>query len=182
MDRSYARAFRLLKPHCDRLFPKTFQYVFKGPDGDCSKGVPLFGDLVAAVELAVDLAEAGPESWSRRVPDLAPGTYAQPHSAHLRGDNFRSVSSSASLAKVMSSQRSIPVSPAMSSRATPSRQPSWKQPNFTFQTAKRRPFQSFASTASAGEPSDHSKTTTHDKSGRSFSHYDPASSKDLSPI
>ena len=42
-----------------RLYPKTFAYTYTDEDGrDATEELPLFGDLVRAVELAVELDEA----------------------------------------------------------------------------------------------------------------------------
>ena len=48
--------------------------------------MPLFGDLVDGVELAVQITEAGKDDpiWRREVPDLAPGTHARRHTQYLR--------------------------------------------------------------------------------------------------
>jgi len=71
----------------DTLYPKTCRYCYKPDQGpEVTEDITLFGDLVQAMELAVDLGSAADNDplKTRAVPDFEPGTNAQPHAHHLR--------------------------------------------------------------------------------------------------
>jgi len=84
-----AEAYAVLEPVKEALYPKTFdyatypQYIRKDeefPAGPMTQPEErlLFGDLIAAVEYSVHLAEADEDAhiWRKRLPDLQPGTNA----------------------------------------------------------------------------------------------------------
>jgi len=79
-----ADAYGVIEPLKSRLFPKTFDYAHRA--GEQPEEHVLFGDLVEAVEYAVDAAESERRGERRRpLPDLRPGTSAQRrvhHSLH----------------------------------------------------------------------------------------------------
>ncbi len=80
-------AYEFLAPIKETLFPRTFSYTYHGADGGVeSAEETLFGDLLRAVETAVELSEADASNpiWRRALPDLSPGSTAQRHSHHLR--------------------------------------------------------------------------------------------------
>ena len=80
-------AYTFVEPIKDKLYPKSFTYTYKDADGVAkSEEFVLFGDLVKAAELAVDLSVADPDDplWRSGMPDLAPGTDAPRRSHHLR--------------------------------------------------------------------------------------------------
>ena len=80
-------AYEFLAPIKESLFPRTFSYSYHGADGGVeSAEETLFGDLLRAVETAVELSEADASNpiWRRALPDLAPASTAQRHSHHLR--------------------------------------------------------------------------------------------------
>ena len=80
-------AYTFVEPIKDKLYPKSFTYTYKDADGvEKSEEFVLFGDLVKAAELAVDLSVADPDDplWRSGMPDLAPGTDAPRRSHHLR--------------------------------------------------------------------------------------------------
>ena len=80
-------AYEFLAPIKESLFPRTFSYSYHGADGGVeSAEETLFGDLLRAVETAVELSEADASNpiWRRALPDLSPGSTAQRHSHHLR--------------------------------------------------------------------------------------------------
>ncbi len=82
-----ASVYAVIEPFRDRFFPAAFDYKFTRPDGtETVETMPLFGDLVDGVELAVQITEAGKDDpiWRREVPDLAPGTHARRHTQYLR--------------------------------------------------------------------------------------------------
>ena len=84
---SAASVYAVIEPFRDRFFPAAFDYKFTRPDGtETVETMPLFGDLVDGVELAVQITEAGKDDpiWRREVPDLAPGTHARRHTQYLR--------------------------------------------------------------------------------------------------
>ena len=63
----------MIEPLKDKLFPKTFEYKRKAPDGTrTTESAVLFGDLVEATELAVDLAQSSKTDpiWRQKAPDL----------------------------------------------------------------------------------------------------------------
>merc|ERR1719271_1249039 len=72
----------------DKLYPKTCQYCYRPDQGGVAstEEITLFGDLVEAMELAVDLGSAADDDplKTRAVPDFEPGTNAQPHAHQLR--------------------------------------------------------------------------------------------------
>ena len=82
-----AEAYAFVEPIKDKLYPRSFTYTYKDADGVVkSEESVLFGDLVKAAELAVDLSVADPDDplWRSGLPDLAPGTDAPERSHHLR--------------------------------------------------------------------------------------------------
>jgi len=71
----HADAYAFIEPIKDRLFPATFEYTHRSPEGvETTTTQVLFGDLVAAVEHATDR-----ESGGTSAPDFKPGTNAQRH-------------------------------------------------------------------------------------------------------
>ena len=78
LDESRADAYKFIEPLKDTLFPATFEYTHRSPDGvETTTTQVLFGDLVAAVEYATDQ-----ESGGASAPDFKPGTNAQRHRLH----------------------------------------------------------------------------------------------------
>ena len=85
-------AYEFLAPIKESLFPRTFSYSYHGADGGVeSAEETLFGDLLRAVETAVELSEADASNpiWRRALPDLAPGSTAQRHSHHAETKGAR---------------------------------------------------------------------------------------------
>ena len=74
--RRRADACAFIEPVKARLFPETFEYVYKGLDGvETTTTQVLFGDLVAAVEETIDY-DSVEDSGTK---DFKPGTNAQRH-------------------------------------------------------------------------------------------------------
>ena len=79
----HADAYKFIEPIKDRLFPATFDYLHRSPDGvETTTSQVLFGDLVAAVEYATDHEKLEPSETRGPTPDFKPGTNAQRHSLH----------------------------------------------------------------------------------------------------
>ena len=94
-----AEAYAFVEPIKDKLYPRSFTYTYKDADGvEKSEQSVLFGDLVKAAELAVDLSVANPDDpvWRSGMPDLAPGTDAPRRSHHLKSSHHAKVVSSTS--------------------------------------------------------------------------------------
>ena len=78
----HADAYAFIEPRKHQLFPSTFEYTHRSPDGiETTTTQMLFGDLIAAVEHATDQEESG-DAKPTRAPDFKPGTNAQRHSLH----------------------------------------------------------------------------------------------------
>ena len=72
----HAEAYAFIEPIKDRLFPATFKYTHRSPEGvETTTTQVLFGDLIAAVEETID-------DESARTKGLKPGTNAQRHRLH----------------------------------------------------------------------------------------------------
>ena len=100
-----AAAYAFIQPRKHQLFPETFEYTHRSPDGvETTTTQPLFGDLVAAVEYATD-QEVGDGLPTRGAPDFAPGTHAQSHRLHRAkyGSKHGSKHGSGSLAALFTS-------------------------------------------------------------------------------
>ena len=77
LDQSRTDAYKFIEPLKDTLFPATFEYTHRSPDGvETTTTQVLFGDLIAAVEESID---GDAETLSR---DYKPGTNAQRHRLH----------------------------------------------------------------------------------------------------
>ena len=75
--KSRSDAYKFIEPLKDTLFPATFEYMHRSPDGvETTTTQVLFGDLIAAVEESID---GDAETLSR---DYKPGTNAQRHRLH----------------------------------------------------------------------------------------------------
>ena len=73
---TFAYKASIIEPVKARLFPETFEYVYKGHDGvETTTTQVLFGDLVAAVEETID-HDSVEDSGTK---DFKPGTNAQRH-------------------------------------------------------------------------------------------------------
>ena len=104
-------AYEFLAPIKETLFPRTFSYSYHGADGGVeSAEETLFGDLLRAVETAVELSEADASNpiWRRALPDLAPGSTAQRHSHHLRTSKGAAASTRHYLSAAMASASGDP--------------------------------------------------------------------------
>ena len=104
-------AYEFLAPIKESLFPRTFSYSYHGADGGVeSAEETLFGDLLRAVETAVELSEADASNpiWRRALPDLAPGSTAQRHSHHLRTTKGAAASTRHYLSAAMASASGDP--------------------------------------------------------------------------
>ena len=78
----HADAYAFIEPRKHQLFPSTFEYTYRSPDGiETTTTQVLFGDLIAAVEHATDQEESG-DAKPTRAPDFKPGTNARRHSLH----------------------------------------------------------------------------------------------------
>ena len=100
-----AAAYAFIEPRKHQLFPETFEYTHRSPDGvETTTTQALFGDLVAAVEYATD-QDVGDGLPTRGAPDFAPGTHAQSHRLHRSkyGSKHGSKHGSGSLAALFSS-------------------------------------------------------------------------------
>ncbi len=79
----HADAYAFIEPIKDRLFPATFEYTHRSPDGvETTTTQVLFGDLIAAVEHAAD--QENDERATARAPDFKPGTNSQRHRLHAK--------------------------------------------------------------------------------------------------
>ena len=92
-DQSRTDAYKFIEPIKDRLFPATFEYTHRSPDGvETTMTQVLFGDLIAAVEESIDGVDA------EACRDFKPGTNAQRHRlhhakhGHASGSSFFTVS------------------------------------------------------------------------------------------
>ena len=104
-------AYEFLAPIKETLFPRTFSYSYHGADGGVeSAEETLFGDLLRAVETAVELSEADASNpiWRRALPDLSPGSTAQRHSHHLRTTKGAAASTRHYLSAAMASASGDP--------------------------------------------------------------------------
>ena len=98
------------------MYPRTFCYRCRGTDGGAptTEELPLFGDLIDAVEYFITLDEADDDRLlNRAIPDFRPGTNAQRRSFHCHS----SVASQRSLARSLSLGSTNRSSPARPSRA-----------------------------------------------------------------
>ena len=116
-DSPSAEAYALIEDKKDKLYPRTFAYRCRGTDGAAptTEQLPLFGDLIDAVEYFITLDEADDDDrlLNRAIPDFRPGTNAQRRSFHCHS----SVASKRSLARSLSLGSTNRSSPARPSRA-----------------------------------------------------------------
>jgi len=111
-----AEAYALIEDKKDKLYPRTFCYRCRGTDGGAptTEELPLFGDLIDAVEYFITLDEADDDRLlNRAIPDFRPGTNSQRRSFHCHS----SVASKRSLARSLSLGSTNRSSPARPSRA-----------------------------------------------------------------
>ena len=79
----HAEAYAFIEPIKDRLFPATFKYTHRSPEGvETTTTQVLFGDLIAAVEHTTDQEKSVDVKATARAPDFKPGTNAQRHRLH----------------------------------------------------------------------------------------------------
>ena len=116
-----AEAYALIEDKKDKLYPRTFAYRCRGTDGGAptTEELPLFGDLIDAVEYFITLDEADDDDrlLSRAVPDFQPGTNAQRRGFAHHHHCHSSVASKRSLARSLSLGSTNRSSPARPSRA-----------------------------------------------------------------
>jgi len=90
-----AQTYAFVEPMKDKLYPRSFTYTYKDADGvEHSEESVLFGDLLKAAEIAVDLSVANPDDplWRSGLPDLAPGTDAPQRSHHIKAHHHHAAS------------------------------------------------------------------------------------------
>jgi len=153
----------------DRLFPKNFEYMYYEGVDQAKEENPLFGDLVEAIELAVDLDRAADDNPIRRsaVPNFTPGTSAhrglQRRAAHFRrrrGDDegSRRTSTSARSSGVYSERSDLSSHSSRGVLSNPfgatdggdgARSPHSRDPS----PSRRRPSSSLAQNARSSSPS-----------------------------
>ena len=133
-----AEAYALIEGEKDKLYPRTFEYRARGTDGGAPKTeqLPLFGDLIDAVEYFITLDEADDydKLWTRAIPDFRSGTNAQRrgfqhHLRHSPAASKRSLARSLTLGST--SNKSSPARPSRAlADAPPAARPhiSWELP------------------------------------------------------